>query len=570
MNYKPVVVENQSNGSTGTKACDNADKARMETIPIQTIRGGGKEVKILYHPHSRHHRPICEVIHRNKSGNPTERKDSEVSSTEEPRINQEKDDNINALVMETTLTMLMLIELPNDPNMPELKDIVYSDDDKDVGAEADINNLDTHIPISLFYTTRIHKDHLVEQIIGDIYSASNQKDDKEFDNMFGPGWIYSTGKRANWFINGCTETRQDEEALCLGIKQYGCYKDTHKRKELIMMRWMSRVLFLWDKICREVYVCQPLGFEDLDFPDKQKPRKSKKQNTEVSQPSDSTEPIADEAPSDENVTTHSNDLLLSDCKRIESCEDEGLVVDQEMHPNWGGKIVDIDANEQEVEVEKVVSTAEVTASVTTTTVDELTLAQTLIEIKATKPKAVTTAATTTTTAITRPKARGVVVQELKELQAELEKEERLAKQREEDVRIAEWDNVQAMIDLDYELAARLQAQEQEELTIEERAEEQRRKPPTNAQKRNTLSTYLKNMAGYTQNQLKSKNYDEIHKLFDKAMTRRAGDELEQEKAKKQKIDDDEAEMKKHMEIVPDDEVEIDAIPLDTKPPIIVD
>ncbi|GKG24620.1 hypothetical protein Tco_0395248, partial [Tanacetum coccineum] len=42
------------------------------------------------------------------------------------------------------------------------------------------------------------------------------------------------------------------------------------------------------------------------------------------------------------------------------------------------------------------------------------------------------------------------------------------------------------------------------------------------------------------------------------------------KAKKQKIDDDEAEMKKHMEIVPDDEVEIDAIPLDTKPPIIVD
>ncbi|GJU94318.1 hypothetical protein Tco_1319074 [Tanacetum coccineum] len=37
--------------------------------------------------------------------------------------------------------------------------------------------------------------------------------------------------------------------------------------------------------------------------------------------------------------------------------------------------------------------------------------KTLIEIKAAKPKAVTTAATTTTTAVTRPKARGVVVQE---------------------------------------------------------------------------------------------------------------------------------------------------------------
>ncbi|GJZ28196.1 hypothetical protein Tco_0572843 [Tanacetum coccineum] len=50
-----------------------------------------------------------------------------------------------------------------------------------------------------------------------------------------------------------------------------------------------------------------------------------------------------------------------------------------------------------------------TTSAPTTTIDEITLAQTLIEIKAAKPKAVTTAATTTTTI--RPKARGVVVQE---------------------------------------------------------------------------------------------------------------------------------------------------------------
>ncbi|GJU58413.1 hypothetical protein Tco_1236179 [Tanacetum coccineum] len=54
-------------------------------------------------------------------------------------------------------------------------------------------------------------------------------------------------------------------------------------------------------------------------------------------------------------------------------------------------------------------------------------------------------------------------------------------------------------------------------------------------------------------------------------------ELEANKSKKQKIDknveakvDDEAEMKKLMEIVPDDEVAIDAIPLATKSPIIVD
>ncbi|GJR98954.1 hypothetical protein Tco_0271128 [Tanacetum coccineum] len=288
---------------------------------------------------------------------------------------------------------------------------------------------------------------------------------------------------------------------------------------------------------------------------------------------------------------------------------------------------EVDMDEKDVSTADSVTTVEVTTDSTTiTTIDELTLAQTLIEIKAAKPKAVTNAATTTTIVVTRPKARGIVVQEpskfttttsplqpsqlpqakdkgkakmvepekpLKkkdqimfdkevaqklqaQLDAELEEEEKLARQREEDANIAEWDNVQAMMDADYELAARLQAEEQGELTIEEksrlfvelmnkrkkhfarlRAEEQRRKPPTKAQKRNTMSTYLKNMAGYKHNQLKTKSFKDIQMLFDKAMTRvntfvdmdtelvkgsetriegsskRAGEELESENLKKQ-------------------------------------
>ncbi|GJR38503.1 putative ribonuclease H-like domain-containing protein [Tanacetum coccineum] len=49
--------------------------------------------------------------------------------------------------------------------------IVYSDDDEGVGTEADMANLDTHIPVSPIPTTIIHKDHPIEQIIGDIHSA---------------------------------------------------------------------------------------------------------------------------------------------------------------------------------------------------------------------------------------------------------------------------------------------------------------------------------------------------------------------------------------------------------------
>ncbi|GKC40008.1 hypothetical protein Tco_1052392 [Tanacetum coccineum] len=153
---------------------------------------------------------------------------------------------------------------------------------------------------------------------------------------------------------------------------------------------------------------------------KQKPRKTKKQNTKVSQPSDPIEPMADETENVESVPIHSNDPLLSGTKRLRkvgrsaqvvSSEDEGLGA-QEDASKQGRKIVDLDADAEEVKVEKLVNTAEVTTtSATTTTVNELTLAQTLRKIKATKPKVVTTAATITTIAVTRPKARGVVVQE---------------------------------------------------------------------------------------------------------------------------------------------------------------
>ncbi|GJS17956.1 hypothetical protein Tco_0412428, partial [Tanacetum coccineum] len=125
-----------------------------------------------------------------------------------------------------------------------------------------------------------------------------------------------------------------------------------------------------------------------------------------------------------------------------------------------------------------------------------------------------------------------------ELEAELEEEERVAIQREEEANLISWDNTQAMMEADYELAQRLQAKEQEELTIEERSrlfvelmdkrkkhfsklrvKEIKRKPPTKAQKRNQMSTYLRNMVGYKHTQLKNKSFEEIQMLFDKEMKR---------------------------------------------------
>ncbi|GJT91667.1 hypothetical protein Tco_1080512 [Tanacetum coccineum] len=93
-----------------------------------------------------------------------------------------------------------------------------------------------------------------------------------------------------------------------------------------------------------------------------------------------------------------------------------------------------------------------------------------------------------------------------------------------------------------------------------------------------MSTYLKNMAGFKHSQLKRKSYDEIQKLFDKEMKRVNTfvdmnlEVVKDEHVEAEKDDDPkEEEMKKHMEIVQDEEeIAIDVIPLATKPTMIVE
>ncbi|GKD78873.1 hypothetical protein Tco_1341494, partial [Tanacetum coccineum] len=67
------------------------------------------------------------------------------------------------------------------------------------------------------------------------------------------------------------------------------------------------------------------------------------------------------------------------------------------------------------------------------------------------------------------------------------------------------------------------------------------------------------------------------KIAQDSIEKRARDKLESNKSKKQKTDEheeveveDEAELKKHIEIVKDDDIAIDAIPLATKPLVIVE
>ncbi|GJT97439.1 hypothetical protein Tco_1092957 [Tanacetum coccineum] len=76
-----------------------------------------------------------------------------------------------------------------------------------------------------------------------------------------------------------------------------------------------------------------------------------------------------------------------------------------------------------------------------------------------------------------------------------------------------------------------------------------------------MSTCLKHMAGYKQTEAE---------MAQESSSKRAREDLQQEFTKKQNVDDDKEkeDLKQCFEIVQDDEVAIDAIPLDTKPPMI--
>nr|GFB11153.1 hypothetical protein [Tanacetum cinerariifolium] len=100
-----------------------------------------------------------------------------------------------------------------------------------------------------------------------------------------------------------------------------------------------------------------------------------------------------------------------------------------------------------------------------------------------------------------------------EIKAEMDEEERIAREKNEAniAVIEEWDDVQAIIDADKQLAEQLKAQEKEQISIKERskfwlsslnieenillpkrAEEIRNKPPTKAHQKSLMCTYMKN------------------------------------------------------------------------------
>nr|GEY60022.1 hypothetical protein [Tanacetum cinerariifolium] len=175
-------------------------------------------------------------------------------------------------------------QYPDDPNMPALEDIIYSDDEKDVGTKADFSNLETSITVSPILTTRVHKDHPVTQIIGDLSLAlqtrsmtrvvKDQEPKRVHQALKDPSWIEAMQEELLQFKMQKGHTQEED----IDYKEVSVRVARIEPIRLVLayasfMGFMVyqmdvKSAFLYGTIEEEVYVCQPPGFEDPDYPDK--------------------------------------------------------------------------------------------------------------------------------------------------------------------------------------------------------------------------------------------------------------------------------------------------------------
>nr|GEU94141.1 retrovirus-related Pol polyprotein from transposon TNT 1-94 [Tanacetum cinerariifolium] len=181
-------------------------------------------------------------------------------------------------------------------NIRTRKDVgIFDDayDDRDEGAEDDYNNLETVIPVSPIPSTRIHKDHRKEHIIGEVEAMQEELLQFKLLNVWtlvdlppgkraiGTKWVYRNKKDQRGIV-----VRNKTSLVAQGHRQkegidYDEVFAPVARIEAIRLflayasfldftvyQMDVKSAFLYGTIKEEVYVSQPPGFVDLEFPDR--------------------------------------------------------------------------------------------------------------------------------------------------------------------------------------------------------------------------------------------------------------------------------------------------------------
>nr|GEX09411.1 putative reverse transcriptase domain-containing protein [Tanacetum cinerariifolium] len=196
MNYQPVVARNQPNSSAGIQGNFNAGKVGKESVFTQRYvllplwSTGFKDPQNIVVDAAFDDKETESEVHVSPSSSDKLKKHDEKAKREAKGKSPVEFTPVTAVGPNSTnstnsfnavgpsdnavspnfkvgekSSFVDPYQYPDDPDMPALEDIVYSDDEEDVGAKADFSNLETSITVSPIPTTRVHKNHPVTQII---------------------------------------------------------------------------------------------------------------------------------------------------------------------------------------------------------------------------------------------------------------------------------------------------------------------------------------------------------------------------------------------------------------------